>query len=168
MGLLRPEQINSQADVWNESVRVLVKYRFVIAIVFLSIFFTAFSLVQFLTEKYEAHASLLIKLGRENTQPPVTAGKGIVYTTGVRQEEINTYSEMLRSPSLIEKTVLAVGMDAFNFEPKRPDSLFGWVKFGVKKTVRFAKNQWREFLILIKLKKRLTDLEAIKKLIYLV
>src|SRR4051812_31914845 len=102
----------------------LPKYRWTIALVFVSTVVSAYAALSLMTELYETRSGLLVRLGRENLDPPPTA-KNTVLSTGVRREDIGSEAQLLGSPDLIARVVDAIGPEAF--EPHRivPSSLAG-------------------------------------------
>ncbi|HYU45458.1 MAG TPA: Wzz/FepE/Etk N-terminal domain-containing protein, partial [Terriglobales bacterium] len=74
-----------------------------VLLVFAATVLGAYVTLQFLTERYETSASILVKVGRENTETPLTVQNGGFLATGVRKEEINSELELLTSRSLVEQ-----------------------------------------------------------------
>ena len=100
---------------------ILTKRKGVIVVVMLATLLTAYVGVRFiLPELYEAKASVLVKLGRENIEVPATVQKGSVVSAGVRKEELNSEIQMLTAPSLITEVVDRLGLDAFKGGAERP------------------------------------------------
>lgn len=131
----------------------------VMLLVFLSTVLGAYIVLQFMTERYETKASLLVKIGRENAQlPPTVQNTGLVQM-GVRPEDINSEVQMLTSQPMMEAVLDKIGLDAFAFEPPKPDSFIKAVKYYTKKTVRWFKHEGDEALIALNLKKRLDPRE---------
>ena len=110
----------------------------------------------FFTDLYETKASLLVKIGRENAETPSTVVNGQVLSQGVRIQDINSEVQLLSSRSLVEAAVDKIGPEAFRSVLKRPDSMWGYPKYVVKTAARTVKAQFKEFLIAINLKKRLS------------
>jgi uncharacterized protein involved in exopolysaccharide biosynthesis len=118
--------------------------------------------LSFVSDQYEAHASLLVKIGRENAEVPVTVERGNVYSDGVRKEEINSYIALLTSRPLIEATVQEVGLDRFRYRPDQPTSVLGQLKSSAKKVARWGKAQLNELLIRLALRPRIKEEELIR------
>jgi uncharacterized protein involved in exopolysaccharide biosynthesis len=57
---------------------------------------------------YLAEAQVLVKVGRENIYVPATGNLSPVFRVD-REEKLNSAIEILKSPSLVEKTVLTLG-----------------------------------------------------------
>ena len=141
---------------WDDLRAFLARQGLVIVGVTLLFLFGTYAMLEVvMTELYEAKASVLVKLGRENVDLPATVQKGGVLTTGVRKEDLNSEAEMVRSPVLIEKVIDEIGMQAFAGQPPPPQTLFQAVKAYTKQAVRWVKAQVDRFLILINLKKQL-------------
>lgn len=121
--------------------------------------------LMYATEQYEANARLLVKLGRENAQAPLTVDNGAVLTTGVQKEEINSYIQILTSRPLLEETVARLGANSFDFKPAPPETLLQHVKYALKAALRWVKQRIFDFLILLDLKAQLSlDEKAVKLL----
>jgi uncharacterized protein involved in exopolysaccharide biosynthesis len=112
----------------------------------------------FLTEKYETEAAVIVKLGRENVDPPPTARNSNVFS-GIRREEVMSEIEFMRSPDLVRSVVQDIGLDAFKTVQVRPKDLLGQVKFYAKASARWVKDQYGETLIALNLERRLRNEE---------
>lgn len=119
----------------------------------------AYTSFQFMNNEYVSSARLLVKLGRENVELPVTVEKGGLLSTGVRKEEINSEIQLISSRPLVEATVDKLGVEAFKLEPPPPVTWFQRVKATLRGWVRAVKEQYHEALILLNLRQRLTDRE---------
>lgn len=115
--------------------------------------------LQFVTEQYESEASLLVKVGRENTELPASVENGAFISAGVRKEEVNSEIRLLTSRSQIESVVDAIGPAAFSFQPVRPQGLFKLTRYYVKSGLRWIKEQGRETLVLLNLERDLSQRE---------
>ncbi|MFV0409966.1 MAG: GumC family protein, partial [Paracoccus sp. (in: a-proteobacteria)] len=113
----------------------------------------------------ESQAQLMVKLGRENTQVPVTVEKGDVYSTGVQKEEIHSYMRLLLSNEIIDETIDTIGLQRFEYQPEQATSLVHAIKLKVKATVRVLRRNVQDLLIRVGLKNRLTEREKIFKLL---
>src|SRR5262245_9797558 len=136
----------------------LPRYGWVIAGVFVLTVLSAYAALSLTSELYESRAALLVKLGRENLDPPPTA-RNMVMSTGVRREELGSEVQILQSPDLLTQVVDEIGVDAFRVRRTPPPDLLGKAKFYVKAGLRFVKGQYREVLVRLDLKKRLTERE---------
>jgi uncharacterized protein involved in exopolysaccharide biosynthesis len=152
---LEPETITFE-DLWASLRRRIG----LVLIVFAATVIATYVGLQFLTEQYETSASLLVKIGRENTDTPASVQNGALLATGVRKEDINSEIEMLTSRALVEQTVDTLGPAAFLQEPVRPESILGWPKYYARRAYHWVKDQAREGLILLSLKKRITPRET--------
>lgn len=148
-----------RSPFWDELGMVFRNRFVVIVLVFLATTLGAYVTLQFMTEKYESHTSILVKLGRENTEVPATVGNGGFISTGVRPEELNSEVQMFRSRKLVEQTVDALGPETFRFELPPPETFMETIKYYVKKTYRWIRSQGRAFLVWVNLKKELSDRE---------
>lgn len=144
---------------WLDALAVLKRNKLTILLVFLAVVVGGYASLQFITEKYETRASLLVKLGRENTEIPSVVSQGNLLTTGVRKEELNSIVQMLSSRELIESTVDEIGVDAFFVEAPPPQSLLQKIKYAAKRTVKWSKLQYENFLIAANLQKDLSRRE---------
>ena len=136
-----------------------------VLIVVLAVILGAYATVSYLTEQYEAEARLMVMLGRENVEAPLTVSNGSVFTSGVQEEEVNSYIQLLKSRALIEETVDAIGVDRFSFDPPPPTTLFQRAKAAVKGVARAGKRVVNNTLIALDIKTRLTDREKVIKLV---
>jgi uncharacterized protein involved in exopolysaccharide biosynthesis len=155
----------SSKITWVELATLLKRYRTVIAITFLAVVLGAYVALQFMTEQYQSHASLLVKLGRENIELPTTVQQTGIVATGLRPEELNSEIQILHSRGLIEQVVDAFGPEAFAFAPAPPTGFLGTIKFYAKQSARWGKQRYKDLLIALNLKKRLTDREAVISLL---
>lgn len=113
----------------------------------------------FLTPQYEIHASLLYKLGREQT-PPQISGVPQTQAAFKRPEDVASEIEILKRQSLVEELVRSFGVDFFLAQPE-PQTFFQYVKAMARSAVRMLQDAFREVLILIGLEKRLTPFERV-------
>src|SRR5262249_44470441 len=118
------------ADAQEPGVRItlaqvkafLPRYKWVIAGVFLATVVSAYVGLSLTTEQYDANAALLVKLGRENLDPPPTARNGIL-STGLRREELGSEVQILRSADLFGQVVDTIGVEAFQVKRVPPPGL---------------------------------------------
>ena len=136
-----------------------------VVVVLLAVILGAYATLSYLTEQFQAEARLMVMLGRENVEAPVTATNGAVFAAGVQEEEVNSYIQLLKSRSLCEETVDRVGIDRFDFEPPPPTTLFQKVKAAAKGVARTAKRAVDNTLIALDIKKKLSDREKVIKLV---
>lgn len=155
---------NYQSLLHDASNAVTRRWR-LIAAVSLTMVLTVYLALLFVSSKYEAGAKLMVKLGRENTEVPLTVNRGMVNTIGVQKEEINTYISLLTSRRLAEAAVDRVGLERFLHEPPPPKGFFKAVKYYLKRAWREANKAAEALLDGLGLKPRLSDREgAIKTL----
>ena len=137
----------------------LRRYYVVILIVFACCVAGTYLTLSFLTEQYDTKASVIVKIGRENLDPPSTA-RNNVFSTGVRHEDVMSEIELIKSPALIEGVVRELGPETFKDHRVAPSGLFAKTKYYIKVALRFGKNQYKNLLYALSLKKRLGDEEA--------
>lgn len=158
-------QFGPDFSIIDDLVGVLLRRKLIIVLTTLGMLIATYGVLSYLTEQYESQARLLVKLGRENTEVPITVEKGSVFTSGVQEEEVNSYIKLLQSRVLVEAVIDDVGLDAFDFPLPEPTNLFQRIKRTAKEGVRYAKKQFNELLIVMDLKTRLSDREKVLKLI---
>jgi succinoglycan biosynthesis transport protein ExoP len=118
----------------------------------------AFVSLFFITSTYEISASLLFKLGRENSAPPVAKGESLLLPS--RPEQIVSEIEMLTSRHLLDEVVRSFGEDFFLKSPE-PVTIMQHVKAALRTVVRYAKDALREVSIFLGLSPRLTPRDMI-------
>jgi uncharacterized protein involved in exopolysaccharide biosynthesis len=143
---------------WRDVRFFLKRYWGILVCVFATTVLGTYTTLCFLTEKYETEAAVIVKLGRENVDPPPTARNTNVFS-GIRREEVLSEIEFMRSPDLIRAVVRDIGPEAFTPIRVMPNDLLGKVKFHAKAAVRWVKEQYNEALIALNLERRLTDME---------
>lgn len=159
MDLLRENDFERRTASWKELFATVGRHKLLIAVVFALTVLGAYAVLELIAEQYETKSSLLVKLGRENSEMPVTVLKGNYLTTGVRKEELNSEVQMLTSRRLVERVVDELGPQAFKFEPQPPQTFVQAVKYHVKRSWRWTKDRAQDALIAVNLKKRLNDRE---------
>lgn len=117
--------------------------------------------MQFVSNKYDASAELIVKLGPENAEVPLTVDKGSVHRQGVMKEEINTYISLMSSLPLLETVVDQVGMERFEHQPQQASNPIEWIKIELKSIVRWSKSRLNDALILLNLRARLSEKELV-------
>jgi uncharacterized protein involved in exopolysaccharide biosynthesis len=144
---------------WPQVQAFLGRYKWIIAGVFLLTVVGAYAALNLISEQYEARAALLVKVGRENLDAPASA-RNSVFSTGLRREELSSEVQILTSVDLLTKVVDEIGPEAF--KPKRvvPESIFGKAKYYTKAAIRFVRDQYKEVLYALDLKKRLNDRDS--------
>jgi uncharacterized protein involved in exopolysaccharide biosynthesis len=145
--------------LWEDLRAVLQRRRKLIAITALSTVVAVYIGLLFVSDKYEAQASLLVILGRENAEVPLTVERGMVHSDGVRKEEVNSYIALLNSPNLLGAAVDEVGLDRFRDHPSTPKSSFGRLKAIGKQSYHWAREELDEVLIVLALRPRLSERE---------
>ncbi len=150
-----------ETSLLSDLARALGFHRWLIALVAIGTLATTYGAFQFVSDQYESSARLLVKLGRENVELPVTVEKGGLLSTGVRREEINTEIQLISSRPLLETVVDRLGLDAFKLEAPPPVSWLQRVKHQVRQVVKWARAQVKEALIALNLRPRLTEREEV-------
>jgi len=142
---------------------ILFKHKVTILVLFFSIILTIFVGVYILPEKYEARATLLIKLGRENIStsavPPTSSQQ--VITAGLRKEDIISEIEILSNRFIIEKVVNFLGTDFLFPKPVKPETFFKIIKYELKQAIFKIKDFIYEILYILDLKKKLSPFEMV-------
>lgn len=152
-GYAQPDRMEFQIKDVGRFAR---RYVFVILGIFLLTVAGSYAVLSLLTELYEAEASLLVKIGRENLDPSA-ASRNLPLTSGVRREDLPSEIAILRAPELMAKVVDSIGLEAFRPKVAAPSGFIGHVKYYVKQTSRGVKKQYQEFLYALDLKKRLDE-----------
>lgn len=154
------ERVEQHSLTWADLSELLKRHRWVILTVFATVVVACWVTLQVgFTDEYETQASLLVRIGRENAEVPTTVQNGQLLSQGVRVADINSEVQMLSSREHVEAVVDQFGVDKFKNVLPVPDSLLGYPKYYLKMTARWVKSQWKEFLIAVSLKKRLSPRE---------
>jgi polysaccharide biosynthesis protein PslE len=145
---------------WSDLSSFLQIYWPLICGIFFSTVITTYLVVSFLTDRYEVTTKLLVRLGREQLQPPPTVSTGSNFSSlTLRKEDVTSEIQILQSPDLVTQVVDVVGVENFKQKPVPPASFLGRIKFYLKQSVRKLKEMGNEVLIVVSLKKRLGDRE---------
>lgn len=152
-------------NLLGELGRALTYHWILILFVALGTVACTYGALQFVSDQYVSTGRLLVKLGRENVELPVTVEKGGLLSTGVRKEEINSEIQLISSRPLIEATVDTLGLDAFKLEPPPPRTGFQRIKAQLRMVVRAIREEIKEVIILLNLRQRLTEREEVLLLI---
>jgi uncharacterized protein involved in exopolysaccharide biosynthesis len=91
--------------------RICFRHRQLIVVSFCSVFLGSLLYVLFTPRKYKAETEILVE--REREDPVVTPQNNVtpIFTTGVTEEDLNSEVELLQSRDLLEKVVIACGLD---------------------------------------------------------
>jgi len=163
MSFLNLDELKGHTETWEDFLSTLVIYKGMIIIVMAVTVISAYVSLQFITELYEVQASILVKLGRENTEVRDTLQKSGVYTTGVREEDINSEIQLLRSRGLIRHVIDEIGLDVLLAKGPEPEGIFQSLKYYLKKVVGWGKQQAINVLIALNLKKEISDKDKLTK-----
>jgi uncharacterized protein involved in exopolysaccharide biosynthesis len=156
-GMQAPQQSTLR---WADIGRFLRRYALVILIVFSTTVLGTYATLSLLTEQYDTSAEILVKMGRENLDPPPTVRNQNVLAAGLRREEVMSEIQLLSSRSIVEAAVNEIGLEAFKDKRTVPPDLLGRIKFYTKAAIRTVKDQYKETLYALNLSKRLSDQEA--------
>ncbi|MBN2241517.1 MAG: hypothetical protein JW793_02410 [Acidobacteria bacterium] len=132
---------------WKIFVRILLMRWKTIVVIVAAALLSTYTLLQFVSDRYATEASLLVKLGRENVEIPVTVQSGHVTTTGIRKEEINSEVQMLKSPALLEQVVDELGTDSFEDSLPKPKGFFQAIHYEIKGAARWVKRTRESLLV---------------------
>jgi len=158
MSLFQPEDpAQHPFDTWRLFFSLIVQKRKMILVIVAATLLSTYLGLQFLSDQYEVEASLLVKLGPENVEIPVTAQSGYVSTTGVRKEEINSEAQLLKSRSLIEQVVDKLGVDSFKKKSQSPTGFFSSLNHNIKGALLWVKDAGSSILVSANLKRKLDD-----------
>jgi uncharacterized protein involved in exopolysaccharide biosynthesis len=157
--LLEPER----SDVtWSSIGGLFSRYRWLILGVFLVVVGGGWAVLQvFFTDLYETKSTLLVKVGRETSEVPATVVNGQLFSQGVRVQDINSEVQLLSSRQLVETVVDRIGPEKFRSVIKQPDSPLGYPKYWLRHAARWAKATYKEALIQLNIRKRLTEREEV-------
>lgn len=144
----------------REFLFVLFWYKRVILVVVVTVMLALILGIYLLPDSYEARASILVKMGRQNMTltsvlPPSSPQQ--ILSSGVRKEDLNTEIEILLNRSLIEKVVDTIGPSFFFMEPVPPAGIIKRIKFEVKRGIRVCREALDEVLYALELKRQLSQ-----------
>lgn len=151
--------------LWEDILTVLKRRKRLVWITALATALSVYVGLLFVSDQYDADASLLVTIGRENSEVPLTVERGTVFTDGVKKEEVVSYIAMLTSPPVISAAIEEVGMDRFKRQPDNPKNIIAWVKSKAKAVVRAGKEAMNELLIRIALRPRLSEQAKVRMLV---
>jgi polysaccharide biosynthesis protein PslE len=158
----KPTLFDTHMLTWTDVTNLLRKRGLLMAFTFLAVLVGAWGVLQAgFTDLYETQASLLVKVGRENIEVPVTVQKGQVLSQGVRIADINSEVQMLSAPGIVEAVVDRFGVEPFRNPLVVPTEWQGYPKYYLKRSARAAKSFYKEFLVATNLKKRLSEREEV-------
>ncbi len=138
------QQDSQPSTILEDLLYAVSSHRWLILIVFVSVVIGAYLALQLATDVYEVEGQLLVKLGRENAEVPVTVEKGGVISSGVRKEEIESEIRLLLSRPLIEAALDELGMDAFEVTEPLPKTLLERIKHRLKAMAKSLKQSLRD------------------------
>ncbi len=141
---------------WDVTRRFLRNYWRLMLAIFAATVVSGYAALSLYTEQYDVTTELLVKIGRENLDPPAVS-RNMPLSTGLRREELYSEVEILRSPWLMEELVEKIGVETFRIQRVPPPGFFPRIKFEVKRAVRTVKDGYQEVLMGLDLKKRLPE-----------
>lgn len=141
---------------------VLFRRKRTIVVFFLAFVLAVAAVISLWPYAYEAHSSLLVRLGRENINlPAVGQGGPQVVTMGLRKEDINTEIEMLRSRVIAERVLKKLGVERLHPAPMPPQTVWGKIKHGLVATIQGTMDGLRSVLYALNLDKPLSREERL-------
>jgi uncharacterized protein involved in exopolysaccharide biosynthesis len=150
------QQPNNPFGAWEDFWYTVTTSKLLITGVFLATLAGAYLGLQTQDDLYESQARILVKLGRENMDAPVTVANTSAVPTGIRKEEIFTHIILISSRPIIEQTLDEIGIEAFRPVEPTPTTVFGRLRQKVRAGVRRLKEGFEELLIALNIQKRLT------------
>src|SRR5262245_59487612 len=130
MKMNKPDLFETQTLTWSEISHLFRRRWGVMLLVFVAVLVGVWGTLQvFFTDQYETQASLLVKVGRENIEVPLTVQKGQVISQGVRSADINSEVQMLSSPVIATAIVDHFGVGPFRSVLKPPAEWWTYPKY---------------------------------------
>lgn len=152
------ENIANRSFSLRDFYYILFRHKVFITILLFSTLLTVVAGVYVLPETYVAEAGLLVKVGRENVSIPtmLSSQQQVIASAGLRQQDINSEIEILKSRFIAKKIVDQLGID--NLFPKAPEptTFVKRVKYQLARVVSKAKDFIYELLYRLDLRKRLS------------
>jgi uncharacterized protein involved in exopolysaccharide biosynthesis len=159
LGPVGPAQDSDLAAVLQHYLNVLRHRVWTVVSVAVATVLLTYIILQTQPDLYEVQASLLVKLGRENADVPVTVASGNFVPSGVRKEDINSEVTLLTSEPLIETAVDKVGIDRFFPVRPPPVTLLEHLSAFGRSAVKAAREGVEEAFIALRLTPRLSRRE---------
>ena len=143
---------------------VVLQYWKIILICTVLGFGAAVAALPLLETSYLITARVLVLVGREMTPPPTAMPKdGMAQiVTSKRPEDLGTEIEIMKNPQLLEELVNSFGVDFFMGEAPAV-TLWQQTKRLVKRSIRWAREQVSEVLILLGVRQRVGMVERVVK-----
>lgn len=162
---MRTEQEITLPSLWLDIRGVLARRRKLVALTALATVAAVYIGLLFVSDEYMAQASLLVRLGRENLDVPVTVERGTVFADGVKKEEVNSQIALLTSTPLILSTIDAIGVDRIVGPGSPPEGMIALLKYRFKAVVRWGKDRLHDALVMAALSRHLSPREQARILI---
>jgi uncharacterized protein involved in exopolysaccharide biosynthesis len=152
-------------SLWADIRAVVARRRKLVAVTTVSAVAVVYIGLLFVSDQYEAQASLLVRLGRENMDVPVTVEHGSIFADGVKKDEVNSQIALLTSTPLVLSTIDAIGVQRFVGPGEPPKGVFALAKYKMKQVVHWGKDQLHSVLVAVALSPRLSQREQARILI---
>jgi uncharacterized protein involved in exopolysaccharide biosynthesis len=140
----------------------LFKHKRIIFLIFLFGTLTTLAGVYIIPDVYEARATLLVKMGRENlalSNLPATANQQVVTAFGVRKEDINSEIEILKNITILEEIIQSYSLNYLFPKPKKPTGTFNKLKYHIKTSINSLRQGISDFFVKVGLKKEISRYE---------
>lgn len=138
---------------------VLFKRKWSVATIFIvALLSTAVWLWLIRDDVYEVSASILVKLGHEQSLPPTMLGERPMMVMQ-RYQDVNSEVNILQNTELIAEVVDTLGLDKPAPPQPVPDKLIPRLRYYGKAGWRWTKESYEEVLISVGLRERLTPRE---------
>ena len=138
---------------------ILFKHKWTISFLTVSAIIVIFLGVQLLPEAYEARASILVKMGRENVSFPTISPytqQQVMAAIGVRKEDINSEIAIFENRMIIERVIRKLGVEYLFPEEYRPTGFFKKIKYDIKNIFKKIKISVNNVLYKMELKNKLS------------
>ncbi len=140
----------------RDLLRTVFGYKWLILAIFLGGVCTTLMALWIRVPRYEVHARVLIKYGREAGENPRTSiAPGVTRLTSPTRPDINSEAEFLKSYSIAERVVRDFGLDKSKPAPV-PTELFPRAKYEMRRVCGAIREQVDEVQYRLALKERLS------------
>ncbi|KPF64296.1 hypothetical protein IP69_18425 [Bosea sp. AAP35] len=139
---------------------ILRRWRFVL-LVAVTMVLVVYGALQMIGDVYTPRANLLAKIGRENVEVPGATSSGNLVSTGVRKEDVNSDVSLLGSRALIERSIDALGIEAFQRQQPLAQSITQMIRQAISRFVQSLLRMFEETLIVLRLAREQTPREKI-------
>ncbi len=139
---------------------ILRRWRLVL-LVAMTMVLVVYGALQMIGDVYTPRVNLLVKIGRQNVEVPGATGSGNLVSTGVRKEDINSDVSLLGSRALIERSVDALGIDAFQRQQPPAQGVIQMIRQAISRSAQALFRTLEELLIALRLAREQTPREKI-------